>query len=190
MTCVCSGQDQSLKQKRQHTNWPQKAPRSLHAAYCAGGLHECKPARLKMTPEKKLISEHFFSHDQNEGKHGSGERRGVSTMWPRIWVTKGREFGKVMSRKYARMGQKKRNRKHEWMYFVHLLVRVLIGWVRYQPIIHNNVSTRYLEVLKLFWPKTNPSQLRYNSSKPELLNAELNDDIKQERRVRQQHRTE
>ena len=70
----------------------------------------------KWRQRRKLISEQFFSRDQNEGKHGSGEGRGVSTMWPRIWVPKGREFGEVMSRKYARMGQKKKNASmNEWI---------------------------------------------------------------------------
>ena len=39
-----------------------------------------------------------------------------------------------------------KKRKHERMNFLHVLVRVLIGWVLYQPIIQKNINTRYLEV--------------------------------------------
>ena len=63
------------------------------------------------------------------------------------------------------------------MYFLHFLVRVLIGWVLYQPIVHNNTNTRYLEVYTMFiLAQYPPSPVHYyNSSKPESLKAAMNE---------------
>ena len=58
--CVRSGRDQSLKQKLQYTNWPQKALRSLRAAFYIGRFHERTPVRHKGTRGKETEFCFFF----------------------------------------------------------------------------------------------------------------------------------
>ena len=66
---------------------------------------------------------------------------------------------------------------------------VLIGWVLYPPI-HSNINTRYREVQRcLLWPKQKLTTPLHTVVQPKSLKA-LNDEIQQERCVRQQHRTE
>ena len=61
------------------------------------------------------------------------------------------------------MGEKKK-RKNERMCFLHILVRVLIGWVLYQPVVHNNINTRHLEVYNMLFMKITSIYLRVDRS--------------------------
>ena len=112
--CVRSGRDLSLKQKHRYTNWPQKAPRSLRAAYYTGRLHEWMHTSSTQgdAREGNLILNLFFLVNKTKASTVVGKGEECVPCDPGYELRKGGSLTKECEENTRRWDRKKRQ---AWM---------------------------------------------------------------------------